>query len=389
MHDSLANRSRVSYDPFTEPERRQIHEQMESFLEHSGEDLPLDSVRQFKELLAAARDIYGDKVSQLEALQRAVAAGSTGGIGVRAGGEEDPALGYGAGEDACVGDMHTASVSFGKAPDAARPAGGVRDPPLAGAGRLAPDSPSPGPTGGMFSSPTESSVPVGREAAFEDFKRGEGQPAAQALAAAKAEHKALRLERQEIAASVNAHKSQIDACGAGVDAKSAARDASGATGSIPGDGTVIVDEEEYALLQALRSAKLDYKREHERLRQVAAAFDAAGDVVAEARQQLLDLFIASFTAGTDGTAHDGVSLPVGAATVGTRSLDHGGRKISGKGFGSDHAFGSSKTFGAPLPEQLDESELFEQMRVARALRDEPESLAFLRASKGTRGRARH
>lgn len=385
MHDSLSNRSRVSYDPFTEAERRQAHEQMESFLEQRGDDLPLESVRQFKELLAAARTIYGDKVSQLETLQRQVASGGTDGIRVRPGGDEDAATGGRVAEHGGVGDMASASLSFGKAPDSARPPGGVRDPPHAGGSGVpsAPNSLTPGPTGVFFSA--GGTAPLGREAAFEEFKRGEGQTAAQALAAAKARHKALRLERQELAALVNAHKAEIDRCRVGVDAKSAAR---GAGGSISGDGTVIIDEEEYALLQALRSAKLEYKREHEQLRHLAAAFDAAGQAVADARQQLLDLFTDSFTNsnGADGAADDVVLRPACAAPTVTRSPESGGT-ASSKGFGSGHALSSSKTFDAPEP--LNESELFEQMQLARVLRDEPESLAFMRASMGARGRARH
>jgi hypothetical protein len=48
MHNSLASRSRVSYEPYSEQQRSELLESLESFLNHDVEELELESVRQVR-----------------------------------------------------------------------------------------------------------------------------------------------------------------------------------------------------------------------------------------------------------------------------------------------------------------------------------------------------
>ena len=75
MHNSLASRSRVSYEPYSEQQRAELLEKLESFFNHDLDELELESVRQMRELLAAARQLYGAKKGELESLTQRFANG--------------------------------------------------------------------------------------------------------------------------------------------------------------------------------------------------------------------------------------------------------------------------------------------------------------------------
>ena len=365
MHDSLANRSRISYDPFTDSERQHVTQQMEDFLEHRNDvELPIESVRHFQELLAAARRIYGEKASQLDALQQSIADGNV------SHGSNGKLLGSVAantthGDENGVGEADASGISLGKAPDGARPAGGVCDPPSSGKGSTASATTSMGGRNALLS-PTVGETMLGRGAAFEAFKLGEGQPTQQALLKAKAELKSLKLKQQELATAVNAAKADIDLYRAGADAKAAERASSVSVG---GDGTIIIDEEEYALLQSMREAKQLYRQKHGELRDVALAVEAASATVVARRQDLIELFNMWYE--ESGHGHD--DAPANSDST------------SGNAGHKSDQWGSCG-LNATTNEAKDEAELFELMQVSRALRHEPESLAFVRASKLTRSR---
>ena len=48
MHNSLASRSRVSYEPYSEQQRSELLDKLESFFNHDVDELELESVRQVK-----------------------------------------------------------------------------------------------------------------------------------------------------------------------------------------------------------------------------------------------------------------------------------------------------------------------------------------------------
>ena len=75
MHNSLASRGRVSYEPYSEQQRAELLEKLESFFNHDLDELELESVRQMRELLAAARQLYGAKKGELESLTQRFANG--------------------------------------------------------------------------------------------------------------------------------------------------------------------------------------------------------------------------------------------------------------------------------------------------------------------------
>ena len=58
MHNTLANRGRINYDPYSPSEQKAQMEAAKKFLVGQSEDLEFDSVRQAKELFYQIRHIY-------------------------------------------------------------------------------------------------------------------------------------------------------------------------------------------------------------------------------------------------------------------------------------------------------------------------------------------
>lgn len=58
MHNTLANRGKINYDPYT-PEEQYIQQQIAlKFLNGENEDIEFDSIRQAKELFIQCRIIF-------------------------------------------------------------------------------------------------------------------------------------------------------------------------------------------------------------------------------------------------------------------------------------------------------------------------------------------
>jgi kinesin family protein 6/9 len=58
MHDTLANRGRISYEPYT-PEQQYKQQQLaQDYLDSKIDDIPFDSLRQVRELFVQFRNIY-------------------------------------------------------------------------------------------------------------------------------------------------------------------------------------------------------------------------------------------------------------------------------------------------------------------------------------------
>jgi len=350
MHDAIANRSRVQYEPYSEVQRAQLSAQLRGYLEHQVDDLELESVRQMRELLLSARNLYDEKVSELEAALKALTTGGGGGLASSGSVSADAALIENAELGDAVGDVAgSKGVSIGHAPDGAKPPGGLVDPPTKSGSSAPPvDSGSSQPT-----AVTGGDAPLGRQEAFAQYKTAEGQASNDSLIQNKALLKELLLERKATSEAVNGFKREIDKIKARLDEKRDERESQASA-----DEAEIIDEEEYALIQSLKEVKTSYKTKYERMTQVSAEVVQKQEAIDLARQTLLadfeQWYVASFTDGEPAPAPTSGQAPV------------------------------------PVEDPMDEDEQFEQLQMSRVIADEPESLPFLRArkaaAKGTRKR---
>lgn len=66
MHDTLANRGRIQYEPYTAEQQYEQQKIAQKFLNGELEDIDIDSLRQVKELFFQFRNLYRNLVKDLE-----------------------------------------------------------------------------------------------------------------------------------------------------------------------------------------------------------------------------------------------------------------------------------------------------------------------------------
>ena len=66
MHDTLTNRSQISYEPLSESQIQDVREQVKRFLAGELNDIELVNVRQIKETFAQFRVIVNSMESDVE-----------------------------------------------------------------------------------------------------------------------------------------------------------------------------------------------------------------------------------------------------------------------------------------------------------------------------------
>ena len=82
MHDSLASRSRVAYEPYSDQQRLALMEELQAFLiaeEGAAEshEIDLEIVRQMRELLSAMKTLYSKQAAELDRVQKLLASAAS------------------------------------------------------------------------------------------------------------------------------------------------------------------------------------------------------------------------------------------------------------------------------------------------------------------------
>ncbi|KAG8466476.1 hypothetical protein KFE25_002232 [Diacronema lutheri] len=378
MHDSLASRSRVAYDAYTEAQRAELRERLRAFLNGGAPSIEPESVRMMSEMLEQMKVLWVGL--KLELQQRTAAdAHPTRTLEAAAAALVEPVGGAGdAGETATVGELdaaRSAGIAIGHAPDSAAPAGGFEMPtrrgltsPTPGSGGFASGDESGGMgglggLGGLNGTALSSGAGVAdRNEAFALYKAHAGAEANGQLLEAKGAQARLRQMLRAHAERVNGLKAQIAAETAALESKRAerarieARAASSArTGAAADDGELIIDEEEYALLKALKARKADYRAAHDAHAHTSAELKALTDRADSLRASLLADFNDWFASG------GGASLDV--FTPPPEKLPRGA-------------------------DVMDDDEAFDMLEQERVREAEPDSLAFFNATKSMKKRGK-
>ena len=194
-------------------------------LGHELDEVPLESVRQMRELLSArARSGRARRLSSKRRSGRPPRAAAASPLPAWAAARRRRRVRWRARASAMRTCPKSRGMAIGVAPDGARPAGGLVEQPRQStkikAGDDAPASP-----GGA----ADGDAPPGRAEAYTQFKAAEGLEVNTALLTAKAAYKSARQARADGAAKVNAAKAKIDEVKAQLDAKK--RNASRPTGT--------------------------------------------------------------------------------------------------------------------------------------------------------------
>jgi kinesin family protein 6/9 len=380
MHDALADRTGVVYDPYTPEQVAGLKKQLEKYLTcapNEEEDaLEFRSVRQMREVCKLFKSMFKQQAEYTQRLATGAASGAmTGGLGATTAAEAmamslggADATGFLGSTEGMVGKEAGVGFGLGTAADGARPMsqdlGSMRGYKEGGDGASTVGSP------GGYGSPVAEAKDSGsperstmggagykgagsglqdRDTAYLVYKSGAGKMTNRRLNDAKARLKQEKSRVKACAAAINESKRTIDDLTAQIDEKKAARAQQRKfSGMEEGEQDDIVDEEEFRLMKRQREAKKQYRAAYEELTGLRAGLEAASKEVDSLKFQLLSDFEEWF-----------------------------------KGAGVDDPFGNTGG-GGDEKEVLDDQEAFEQMEIERITAQDPDSLAFFQAQKTKR-----
>lgn len=309
MHDTLTNRSQISYEPLSESQIHDVREQVKRFLAEELNEIELVNVRQIKETFAQFRVILNSVQSGMEERlkQKSVREDREGATSTAGGktrtlrddvrllvGEVD-GQGFGVGVSApgvkpnvstLLGTRKVKSRGKGKERDSAKSAfhGGVGQTDRQGGddGQNRPQSPS-------GQSPTQRAVtPPPKNDAFEEFKQERGSEINRILNQNKEILRQKKKKAKELSCSVNSLKDDINDIGVTLENREHERLEQGEFRT--DDGQIVIDEDEYELLRKIKELKLRYRRDYEELLNTKSEVIYCEKLVSQCRQRLLSEF---------------------------------------------------------------------------------------------------
>ncbi|XP_036286106.1 kinesin-like protein KIF9 isoform X2 [Pipistrellus kuhlii] len=330
IHDSLANRAHVSYDPMDEVQIAEIHSQVRRYLDGTLEDIDVINLRQIQEVFNQFRVVLTQQEQEVESSLRrkytlidkndfaAISAVQKAGLMDADGhlvGETD-GQGFGLG-------VASYSSKPGKKPKSrrmwkeqfsatARKEGGsspmsgkdveastsktqlaplskdvdvkdmvLRDRETSNIDTLPPDSPK------EDLRPPRPVTPPSKAVAFEDFKNERGSEINRIFKENKSILNERRKRASEATQRVNAIKREMDEAREALSAQKAVRERQG---EYEKKGLIIIDEEEFLLILKLKDLKKQYRAEYQDLRDLRAEIQYCEHLVDQCRHRLLTEF---------------------------------------------------------------------------------------------------
>ncbi|KAJ3411524.1 Kinesin-like protein kif9 [Chytridiales sp. JEL 0842] len=336
MHDSLSNRSHVNYEAFGESQRLELQKQVKAFLEDDDAELEIVSLRHIREFVNQMKILY--KSLELErderdaSLKKIMTSGAVPSSDKTQSdmGDMDNMRQNGDFDDG-VGDSEMAGFSVGLAPGSqnsranANRKSKVKKPskqsPISPSFPAAPDwsqsshqdheddesyETSTGRDGqssrvGLSNEEPTTQLPplpgqpqftkairlpqtaASRADEFENFKKGKGAEINRILCENKAALKEKKRIAKELVENINEWKNNLDRIKAEIDGKRKGK---------PENDSVdlIIDEEEYELLEKLKTLKHQYREQFETLKQTRLDIQYCTKLVDQCRQKLMSDF---------------------------------------------------------------------------------------------------
>ncbi|KAJ1555029.1 Kinesin-like protein kif9, partial [Cladochytrium tenue] len=346
MHDALASRSHVPYEPFSDSQRQDLQKIVRAFLRDEEQEIEV-----LRHLQDSDHDDYvgetetggfsvglappGSKPSKSTAVAQPLKKKTTtkplapSPTGIRPGVQAP----YVKGEDDGMERQHDEGyVGLPPLPTAASAAQRGDRSPVPGGHPLASGGPG---YGGMVVTTAST-----RAEEFEKFKRAQGAEMLKILTENKASLKEKRKVAKNLVDEINEAKSTIDKLKSDIDARRRGQ-------SFKGSDDIVIDEEEYAGLERLRTLKQTYRDLVDRLRQARLDVSYCARLVDQCRQKLVLDFDQWYEA-TYGR------LPADLDAVDAQSED-----------------------------LMDIGERFERLQFERMSQEDPDSLPYYNARKNT------
>jgi len=357
MHDALANRSHVSYDPLSDGQIEAIKRQVRSFLDGKIEEIDVSNLRQISTIFLQFREVVGQMEKDItadiqskfvlfnrsdtdlmNALQKsgiptdpsdtlaASAEAATTAI--------VPPINLQGGKEAKQKIASSNRRKSGKKSRAGAASPLSRMPPTpvspttteAKPTKSSVQAPNPALTDGGESVKKEGSqagsteaatvaevkkepasrpsTPPPRETMFEEFKKEKGQEINRILNENKTILVSKKRMVRDLGHAVNATKRMIDDTRLSLDAKQKDRMEQGEF--VNAEGETVIDEEEFELIKKLKSLKLQYRTDFDKLRSTKSEVEYCQKLVDACRQKLIQEFDnwynESFTINTTETS---------------------------------------------------------------------------------------
>ncbi|CAD5115830.1 DgyrCDS4768 [Dimorphilus gyrociliatus] len=326
MHDTLVNRSHVTYENLSEQQRGEIREQVKNFLSDPQCEIDIVNIRQIKGVFETFRDIYGIMSSEIEKnvedkfrsrytlLDKqdaaAIAQAQQAGVPIDDNGDylvgETDGSGYGipgaSGKPVPSSAVNAKKKESKKKEKRSSPTTKGQQSPET-KGRTTEQTPSPDkqPKTSSIAPPPEQekkeqepsqntpvekpSTPPPRSEAFEEFKKGLGSEINRILSENKDILGAKKRAYTTLARQINLTKSEIDSTKCKLNDMRDERESLG--NQVDQNGAPIISEEEYNELNRLKGLKNSYKTDFEELKNLKTEVAYCQKQVDLCRQKLI------------------------------------------------------------------------------------------------------
>ncbi|XP_054203507.1 kinesin-like protein KIF9 isoform X7 [Homo sapiens] len=263
IHDSLTNRTFVTYDPMDEIQIAEINSQVRRYLEGTLDEIDIISLRQIKEVFNQFRVVLSQQEQEVESTLRrkytlidrndfaAISAIQKAGLV-----DVDGHL---------VGEPEGQNFGLGVAPFSTKP------------GKKAKSKKT-------FKEPLRPDTPPSKPVAFEEFKNEQGSEINRIFKENKSILNERRKRASETTQHINAIKREIDVTKEALNFQKSLWEKQG---KYENKGLMIIDEEEFLLILKLKDLKKQYRSEYQDLRDLRAEIQYCQHLVDQCRHRLL------------------------------------------------------------------------------------------------------
>nr|XP_007982226.1 kinesin-like protein KIF9 isoform X4 [Chlorocebus sabaeus] len=263
IHDSLTNRTFVTYEAMDEIQIAEINSQVRRYLEGTLDEIDIINLRQIKEVFNQFRVVLSQQEQEVESTLRrkytlidrndfaAISAVQKAGLV-----DVDGHL---------VGEPEGQNFGLGVAPFSTKP------------GKKAKSKKT-------FKEPLRPDTPPSKPVAFEEFKNERGSEINRIFKENKSILNERRKRASETTQRINAIKREIDVTKEALDFQKSLREKQG---EYENKGLMIIDEEEFLLILKLKDLKKQYRSEYQDLRDLRAEIQYCQHLVDQCRHRLL------------------------------------------------------------------------------------------------------
>ena len=282
MHDTLANRGRIVYEPYTSEQQYQIQLIAEKFLDTDSDEVEIESLREARELFSQIRNIYRKTMTRLgadEVKNRSrpptQKPGTVKGSDNKAEDKDD-----GVGQEENVGGF-----GLGRANPHSKPADSsaleprnqfVQEEELDEA-KMTQESRGKN----LFSSKGKlRTAQIDKNQAFMEFKNGDGREIDSSLGQNKEDLKDRKTRLRVVSHEVNSVKKSIDQTRETLERLRRTR----------GDDEEVIDEEEFGFIKLLKDLKKQYRACYDSMKSLKEEISNIAQTIEFARERLISEF---------------------------------------------------------------------------------------------------